>query len=150
MQTSSTLDLELRRVASVWLPRFATDLYIRRQTAFLGRINKKRPKVFDSEAMPLALVEKTNSQLVLTDVNLSAERAGLHPGLSLSDARIRCSNLHVAKADLPGEYKALESLAAWCIRYTPWTAADMGSNATGASGLWLDIQLCNDQFHLFV
>ncbi len=96
--------------------------------------------------MPLALVEKINSQLALTAVNLSAERAGLHPGLSLSDARIRCSNLHVAKADLPSEYKALESLAVWCIRYTPWTAVDMGSKANGTSGLWLDI---SGSAHLF-
>ena len=117
-----------------------------RQTVSVGEINDKRQKLFDLETIPLVLVEKVNSQSVLTSVNRSAERAGLYRGLSLSDARVRCSNLYVAKADFSSEYKALESLAVWCLRYTPWTATDVSQNASETSGLWLDI---SGSAHLF-
>ena len=96
--------------------------------------------------MPLALVTKMNAHTVLAAVNRTAEKVGLQPGLPLPDARARCSGLHIAPSDLPGDYKALEALTAWCVRYTPWTATDTDSNATGTRGLWLEI---SGSAHLF-
>jgi len=96
--------------------------------------------------MPLALVTKMNAHTVLAAVNRSAEKAGLQPGLPLPDARARCPGLHIAPFDLPGDYKAIKALTAWCVRYTPWTAVDMDTHADGTRGLWLDI---SGSAHLF-
>lgn len=41
---------------------------------------------------------------------------------------------------------ALERLAEWCSRYTPWTAVESASEPGGGAGLWLDITGCA---HLF-
>ena len=44
-----------------------------------------------------------------------------------------------------GTRTTLERIAAWCTRYTPWTAPS-GLETGGAAGLWLDASGCA---HLF-
>ncbi len=60
----------------------------------------------------------------------------LHCGLGLADARAICPGLAVADADPKRDAQALEALALWCGRYTPWTATD------GDDGVLLDITGC--------
>lgn len=130
----------MRRVISLWLPRFATDRLIRAKPAWQDR--------------PLALVLEARTRLGLTAVNRAAEAAGLRPGMALADARALVPGLVVAPAHPPRDAKALDGLAAWCGRYSPWTATDASVEACGAGGvlsgggggLWLDATGCA---HLF-
>ncbi len=77
-------------------------------------------------------------------MDAAAAAAGLRPGLPLADARAMVPRLVVADADPAGDRAALERLADWCDRYTPWVAVDGdgGLGSPGAAGLWLDISGC--------
>ena len=59
--------------------------------------------------------------------------AGIAPGMPLADARAIDPGLVVIPADPARDRAALARLAAWCGRYSPWTAPD------GPDGIWLDI-----------
>jgi protein ImuB len=130
----------MRRVISLWLPRFATDRLTRAKPAWQNR--------------PLALVLEARTRLGLTAVNRAAEAAGLRPGMALADARALVPGLVVAPAHPPRDAKALDKLAAWCGRYSPWIATDASvdtcgpgaGGSGGGGGLWLDATGCA---HLF-
>jgi protein ImuB len=66
----------------------------------------------------------------------------------LTEARAVLPNLALSAADPSGDRWALEALADWCSRYTPWTAVDPfdGEVTSGGAGLWLDVSGCA---HLF-
>ena len=81
----------------------------------------------------------------LSAVTLMAQKAGLFPGQTLADARALSPELAVHDHDPGGDAAALDALADWCRRYTPW-AAPSGLESGGAAGLWLDISGCA---HLF-
>ena len=76
----------------------------------------------------------------LTAVDALAAAETLHRGQTLADARALLPHLKVADADPVADAAALERLAGWCSRYTPWAAPD------GVDGLMLDISGCA---HLF-
>jgi protein ImuB len=125
----------MKRVISLWLPKFATD-----------RLCKLRQDWLDS---PLGLIQENGGRLFLHAVNDAAEQAGIRAGMTLADARAILPGLKTSEADLPAETKALSRLADWCSRYTPWTAPDdEGSGAAFAGGgsIWLDVTGCA---HLF-
>lgn len=68
-----------------------------------------------------------------------AAAVGVAPGQPLAEARALAAGLRVHPADPAGDAAALDRLADWATRYTPWTAAE-------GEGLWLDISGCA---HLF-
>ena len=70
----------------------------------------------------------------------------MFPGQPLADARAMFPGLCTLEADPQADARALDGLAAWCGRYTPWTAVDESSARPGDGGLWLDITGCA---HLF-
>lgn len=86
------------------------------------------------------LFAETGGVARLTAVCPVAARLGLHPGLTLADSRARIPTLDAHEADPIGAAQALDRLADWALRYTPWVAVD------GHDGLWLDITGCA---HLF-
>ncbi|SLN39002.1 DNA polymerase IV [Oceanibacterium hippocampi] len=69
----------------------------------------------------------------LAAVDAVAAGEGVGPGMTLADARAVLPSLRVAMADPVGDRAALEALADWCGRWSPWTATD------GADGLVLEI-----------
>ncbi|HEX9702105.1 MAG TPA: DNA polymerase Y family protein, partial [Rhodospirillales bacterium] len=71
----------------------------------------------------------------------TAADSGAVPGLPLADARALLPSLYTAEADPAGDRQALDGLAEWCGRYTPWTAMDESGD-----GIWLDVSGCA---HLF-
>ncbi len=78
--------------------------------------------------------------LRITAVDEAARKAGLAPGMRLSDARAQVPGL-VSEIHGPDrDAAALRRLAHWCGRYTPWVTTD------GPDGLWLDVTGCA---HLF-
>lgn len=82
--------------------------------------------------------------------DVAALAAGIRPGIRLADARALVPGLATAPVSPGKDHGALERLAEWARRYTPWTGIDptpahldpLGSGV----GLWLDISGCA---HLF-
>lgn len=55
--------------------------------------------------------------------NRAARRAGILSDQPLADARALCPVLKIADHDPAADQDALERLALWCIRYSPWVAS---------------------------
>lgn len=106
-----------RRILSLWLPRFASSLSLRRRPAAGG----------------FALVAKERGADRLVCLNRDAEARGLRRGMGLADARALVPDLLTRPADPMGEAQAMDALRRWATRYCPWVAVD------GADGLVLDI-----------
>lgn len=116
----------MRRIVSLWLPHWRTELKRRRDSA-------KRSE-------PLALIEEAAGAARLAAVCPVASDQGLAPGMTLADARALVPGLAVRAADPAGAARALDRLAGWALRFSPWTAP------SGGDGLWLDVTGCG---HLF-
>jgi protein ImuB len=120
-------------VLSLWLPNLATD-----------RIARDLPETDG----PIATFVGERGALRLVAVCPQAARAGLRPGMMLTDARAMLPELAVHPSAPEVEAELVERLAAWCERYTPLVAIDRSyeHEAGGAGALWLDITGCA---HLF-
>ena len=159
----------VRRVISVWLPRWPIDR-LRRERLRRARA-RARPRAgpahwaaaetaeaaeaakaaAPSAPVPFALVAPGRRGPVLWAVNREAGAQGLRPGMRLADARALHANLVTARADPAADRQGLERLALWCNRFTPWCAVDGGGDGDGSGngddgGLLLDITGCA---HLF-
>jgi protein ImuB len=134
----------MRRVISLWLPRFATDRIGRATPALQGR--------------PFAQVLERRGRPELYAINHAAERAGLTPGMAFANARAILPSLTVFSARPNDDSRALARLAGWCGRYSPWTTAcdargeipdeepHISLEGAGGGGLWIDASGCA---HLF-
>jgi len=71
-----------------------------------------------------------------TAVDAAAEALGLHPGLSLSDARARRPEVEVVEADPAGDAALLKRMAEAARRWSPVVALD------APDGLLLDVSGC--------
>jgi protein ImuB len=139
----------MRQVVSLWLPRFATDLWLRRHFAAPDNRDPASRAVHADElreardamaSRPLALVERSRGSLVLGAVNGAAESHGLTPGRPLSEAQALVPDLTTGFCDPEGDARQLLRLARWCDRFSPLVAlAAQGDEAPGAAGLWLDV-----------
>src|SRR4051812_28528804 len=140
----------MKRVISLWLPRFATDRLSRSQMG--ARSTGSRPdRSNSSHDGPLATVTAIHGGQRLAAVNDAAAGRGLAPGTPLADARALCPDVRITPATPEADLAALDRLAVACERYTPWTATDplgggLLSSMGGAAGLWLDVTGCT---HLF-
>jgi protein ImuB len=88
-------------------------------------------------------VREADGRLVLAAVDAAAEAAGLRPGLPLADGRALVPTLATAELRPGEDARALARLAAWCGRYTPWSAVDP---AAGGAGILLDVTGCAGLF----
>lgn len=73
----------------------------------------------------------------LAALNAAAETAGLRPGDTVADARVKAVDLVVADHDPEADRAGLRRLGLWAMRYTP-VVAPFGP-AEGEDGLFLDI-----------
>jgi protein ImuB len=108
----------------LWLRRLSTD-----------RIARSR-KTSREQSAPLVVTGKRGNAEVLTAVDDAAERFGLSPGLALAQARAMHPGIDVVAEDAGADAALLESIADWCLRYTPLVACD------APDGLLLDISGC--------
>jgi protein ImuB len=115
-----------RRVLSLWLPGLATDRLARREPAL--------------RRSPLVTVVGDRGRMIVASANAVAESAGIQPGMTLADARALEPAIRPVDADFPADARALDGLADWCGRYTPWVGLD------APDGIFLDITGCG---HLF-
>jgi protein ImuB len=106
-----------RRILSLWLPRLASEMSLRR-----------RP-----HEGPFALTQRAGNADHLHCLNPAAERAGLWRGMPLVDAHAICPGLATRPADLVAEGAFLQALRRWALRYSPLVARD------GADGILADI-----------
>lgn len=107
---------------------------------------------------PFAQVLERRARLGLYAIDCAAERAGLTPGMALTDARAILPSLTVFPANPGDDARALARLAGWCGRYSPWTTAcdtrgeiddaapHVSLEGAGGGGLWIDATGCA---HLF-
>ncbi len=129
-----------RRVVSLWLPTFSTDLLEKRWQKAAASGGRADPPAHDGTA-PLVTFAAAHGGLGITAANGPARRAGLNAGSALADAKARVPGLLTVAADPEGDARALAGLADWCRQYTPWTAMDGFPSSRGCS-LWLDISGC--------
>ncbi len=114
------------RYLSIWMPRFTCDWLDRRQPGL--------------RLKPVAITAKEKGGLVVSGCNHMGLRAGVTVGMKLADAQALESRLTAIDGDPVRDAKALDSLAEWCERFTPFAAIDL------PGGLFLDITGCA---HLF-
>ncbi|MDE0173488.1 MAG: DNA polymerase Y family protein [Defluviicoccus sp.] len=126
----------MKRVVSLWLPRFATDRLKRSAGRADAPVSRREP--------PLATVESREGRLLLVGLNRGAASAGLYSGQPLGDARAILPSLRSVPADPAAEIRELERLARRCGRYSPWTvpAPAAGGTPDGTGAIWLDITGC--------
>jgi protein ImuB len=134
-----------RRVLALWLPHLSAE----RPEA------ERRPSGTAPATHPFAVwaaaalgaahlggsAAAGNRQIIVA-ANRPGREAGVVPGQTLADAHAIAAGLATAPADERADAHTLRRLAAWCRRYSPWTAA-IGAYGPG---LWLDVTGCA---HLF-
>jgi protein ImuB len=113
-----------RRIAAIWLPRFSIDLCLKS----FANLREK----------PLVLIRHEAGRSWVVAADRHAEALGIGPGQAMADARARYPDLAAREADPARDRRALEQLADWCGRYTPWVGID-ASLGPGEAGLFLDI-----------
>ncbi|HEX5516103.1 MAG TPA: DNA polymerase Y family protein, partial [Pseudolabrys sp.] len=86
--------------------------------------------------MPLVVTGKRGNVEVLTAADDAARRLGLMSGLALAQARAMHPGIDVVAEDIEADAALLDSIADWCLRYTPLVACDM------PDGPLLDISGC--------
>ena len=113
-----------QRMLSLWLRRLSTD-----------RIARSRERSRERSS-PLVIYGKRGNADVLTAVDDAAGQLGLSPGLALAQARAMHPGIDAMAEDAEADAVLLESVADWCLRYTPLAACDI------PDGLLLDISGC--------
>jgi len=111
-----------QRLLSLWLPRLSTDRVARSRDA--------------ASAAPLIIYGKQGNTELIVAVDEAAERLGLHSGLVLAQARAMHPAIEAVLEATDADAQLLESIADWCLRYTPLVACD------APDGLLLDISGC--------
>ncbi|HEX3664634.1 MAG TPA: DNA polymerase Y family protein [Rhizomicrobium sp.] len=110
-----------RRILALWFPRLPTDRL------------QRRTRTAAPDARPLVIAAKLGNALRISALDRKASRLGLRPYMPLADARAMLRTFDVANADEPADRHLLESIADWCLHYTPLVAPDP------PHGLLLDI-----------
>jgi len=119
----------MRRVISVFLPTWPTDL-----------LRRFRSAAVPSADNPLVTAMHDGRRQVVAAADRVARALGLAPGMPLAQGQALVPGLTVISATPERDAQALEEAAAWCLRYAPLTAPD------SPNGLWIDATGCT---HLF-
>ena len=99
-----------KRIVSVWLPRFETDLIARREPRW--------------RTEPLALYRETGQRLETVAVNAAAEAEGVRPGMTLADARALVAGIATRRHAPERRAQALKALTRHLDRFAPLVAID--------------------------
>jgi protein ImuB len=114
-----------QRLLCLWLRRLSTD-----------RVARKSLEKSREVSSPLVVYGKRGNAELLVAIDDAAERLGLHIGMALAQARAMHPALEAIAEDAEADANLLESIADWCLRYTPLVACD------APDGLLLDISGC--------
>ncbi|HEY0421055.1 MAG TPA: DNA polymerase Y family protein, partial [Acetobacteraceae bacterium] len=119
----------MRRVISVFLPTWPTDL-LRRQSNAIALPPDR----------PVVTATHDGRRQTVAAADHAARSLGLLPGMSVAQAQALVPGLMVVPAQPEGDFRALEELAGWCLRYAPLTAPDR------PDGVWIDATGCSGLF----
>jgi protein ImuB len=115
----------------LWLPRWPIDRL---------RLSRRKNSAAPAEATPFATVIDAAGRRLLAAINPAAAAAGLAVGMPLADALSFVPGLATALAEPAEDAAALQRLAEWSSRYSPWTAPDEADGVrveiTGSAHLW--------------
>ena len=111
----------MRRVISLFLPRWPSD-----------RLRRKS-KDFPSRDKPLVTAVMQGPRRVLASVDEAAEGLGLRCGMTVTHAQSLVPDLGLFDATLEADEKALIRLALWCVKYSPVVTPDP------PSGVFIDV-----------
>lgn len=126
----------MKRVLCAWLPNWPLDRLAR------SRRNANRaatPQDKQGDA-PFALVESCANALVIAAANAPARAGGVFAGQPLTAARAILPGLVTEPIDREADARALNELALWARRFSPYTAPD------GCDGVALDVAGCAKLF----
>ena len=115
----------MRRVISIFLPTWPTD-----------RLRRQPSAAVPPPDRPLVTAIHDGRRQSVAAVDAAARAEGLRPGMPLAQAQAMVPGLAVVPADPEGDARALDALAAWCLRYAPLTSAD------APDGIWIDATGC--------
>ncbi|MQA65692.1 MAG: DNA polymerase Y family protein [Alphaproteobacteria bacterium] len=121
-----------RRILALWLPHLPAE---RPEAEHRATGTAPAPQ-------PFAVWIAAGNRQLIAAANRPGRQAGVVPGQTLADARAIAAGLVTAPVDECADARTLRRLAAWCRRYSPWTA----TLGTYGPGIWLDITGCA---HLF-
>jgi protein ImuB len=107
---------------SLWLRRFSTDRIVRSHK--------------HETSVPLVVTGKRGNLEVLTAADDAARRLGITSGLALAQARAMHPGIVAIVENVAADAALLDSIADWCLRYTPLVACDR------PDGLLLDVSGC--------
>jgi protein ImuB len=116
-----------RRVVSLWLPSFDINISLK--------------YLLKQKEHPLALIQHDAGRSWIVAADPAAQALGIAPGQAVADARARYPQLLTREADPAQDRQALERLADWCGRFTPWVGVD-AAIGPGEAGLFLDVTGC--------
>ncbi len=102
--------MALRRVLSLWFPRFAVERVLRTRR--------------DALIAPFAVVGLRNNAQTLISLTPEAEAAGLRQGQPLRDATAMCPHLLTAPENAPHDAAFLRALRRWAGKFSPWVAEE--------------------------
>lgn len=111
-----------RRFISIWFQHLTTDW-----------LSKRQPDLLDK---PFVLAAPERGRMVIKAASAPAEAMGIEPGIVVADARAIHPSLQVFDEEPGRAEKLLNSIAKWCIRYTPIVSVSL------PDGLILDISGC--------
>src|SRR5229473_2034094 len=129
----------MRRVMYLFLPSWPIDR-LRRLESVPSLPTHLKNGGAPAEEAPFATIVTAGGRHLLAAVNPAAASAGLAPGMKLVDALSFLPGLATEAAEPAADAAALNRLAEWCGRYSPWTAPDHQSG--GADGVKIEITGC--------
>ena len=112
-----------KRFISIWFRHLRTDWYARRQPEY--------------KEIPFILATADHGRMLISAVNIAAEKEGLYIGMVVADARAIVPALQVIDDRPELSNKLLKGIAEWCIRFTPIVGID------GDNGLLMDVSGCS-------
>lgn len=92
------------------------------------------------DGRPLIVYAKTGNAYTIVSLDRRASSLGLRIGMPVADARAMQPHLVAVEADEEADAMLLDSIAAWCDRYSPIVVKDP------PHGLFIDLTGCS---HLF-
>lgn len=116
----------MNRFMSIWFRHLLTDGYTQEQPAM--------------KDVPFVMAAPERGRMVIQAANARAESDGIRVGMVVADARAIFPSLQVVDTKDRMEADLLNTLAEWCIRYTPDVAIDLPDglilNISGCPYLW--------------
>jgi len=115
-----------KRFVTIWFRHLKTDWFCRR-----------RPGLVHT---PFVLALPDHGRMVVTAVNVAAQKQGIDTGTVVADARAIFPGLQVFDDKPELSVKLLNAFAEYCIRYSPCVAIDLPDglvlDSTGCAHLW--------------